>query len=149
MGEAVLQNWQQIAKGRQQAPFGYMYEANRVLFLLAKSNYANRAVLQEHLEAQGTETFSSYSLRRSLPTLAEMRRVHPDDAEVLGNWTAQGTEIRIRKVRGRLRGESSCRQARAYVGRPPDGPVTGSVAMRHMPLPCGQGRQQGNLSAGS
>ena len=34
------------------------------------------------------DMFTSYSLRRSMPTLAEMSGTHPDDADALGDWTA-------------------------------------------------------------
>ena len=41
--------------------------------------------------------FSSRSLRRSMPTLAEMRNTHPDDADALGDWTAsKDSKMRIR-----------------------------------------------------
>ena len=44
-----------------------------------------------------TDMFTSYSLRRSMPTLAEMSGTHPDDADALGDWTAaRDSKMRIR-----------------------------------------------------
>ena len=46
---------------------------------------------------QETELFSSRCLRRSMPTLAEMRETHPDDADALGDWTAsKDSKMRVR-----------------------------------------------------
>eukprot|EP00972_Heterocapsa_arctica_P021376 3147258-Heterocapsa_arctica.AAC.1 len=37
------------------------------------------------------ELLTSYLLRRSMPTLAEIRNAHPDDADALGDWTGSST----------------------------------------------------------
>ena len=97
VGGVVWGNWQRTAKGLQEPPFGLMYEKTGAAFTLQNFNTASRAVLQEHLGMQETEMFSSRSLRRSMPTLAEMRNTHPDDADALGDWTAsKDPKMRIR-----------------------------------------------------
>ena len=97
IGGVVWRNWQQTAKGLQEPPFGLMYEKTGAAFTLQNFNVASRAVLQEHLGMQETDMFSSRSLRRSMPTLAEMRNTHPDDADALGDWTAsKDSKMRIR-----------------------------------------------------
>ena len=97
IGGIVWHNWQRTAKGQQQPPFGLMYETTGVPFSLHNFNAASRAVLQEHLGMQETDLFSSRCLRRSMPTLAEMRETHPDDADALGDWTAsKDSKMRVR-----------------------------------------------------
>ena len=57
---------------------------------------------------QETDIFSLYSLRRSLPTLAEVNGVHPDDADALGDWTsAKNSKVRIRYADSDSREERS------------------------------------------
>ena len=77
--------WQELAKGCADA-FGLLY-GNGVPFSLAGFHAANRSILKEHLCMQDTDIFTSYSLRRSMPTLAEMNGTHPGDADALGDWT--------------------------------------------------------------
>ena len=97
IGGIVWANWQRTAKGLQQPPFGLMYEKSRVPFSLQNFNAASRADLQKHLGMQETELFSSRSLRRSMPTVAETRETHPDDADALGDWTAsKDSKMRMR-----------------------------------------------------
>ena len=92
----VWDAWQQLSKGRQVAPFGLLY-GNGVPFSLANFHTASRAILREHLGMLDTDMFSSYSLRRSMPTLAVMNGTHPDDADALGDWTsAKDNTMRIR-----------------------------------------------------
>jgi hypothetical protein len=79
-----------------ETPFGLLHD-NSKLFSLADFHTASRAILQEHLGMADTEIFSSYSLLRSMPTLAEMSGVHPDDADALGDWTSsKDSKMRIR-----------------------------------------------------
>ena len=97
-----------------------MYEKTGVPFSLQNFNAASRDVLQEHLGMQETELFSSRCLRRSMPTLAEMRETHPDDADALGDWTAsKDSKVRVRQVCRFSRGESRLGKDRAHVGRAP------------------------------
>ena len=92
----VRDAWQQLSKGSAVAPFGMLYE-NGVPFSLANFNTASRSVLKEHLGVHDADMFASYSLRRSMPTLAEMSSTHPDDAAALGDWTAaRDSKMRIR-----------------------------------------------------
>lgn len=92
----IWHTWQGVSKGRQVAPFGLLYE-NGVAFSLANFHTASRAILREHLGMLDTDMFSSYSLRRSMPTLAVMNGTHPDDADALGDWTsAKDNTMRIR-----------------------------------------------------
>ena len=58
---------------------------------------ASRSILKNHFGMQDTDIFTSYSLRRSMPTLADMSGTHPDDADALGDWTsAKDNKMRIR-----------------------------------------------------
>ena len=92
----IWSSWQQLAKGRAVAPFGFLCE-NGVPFSLADFHSASRSVLREHLGTRDTDIFTSYPLRRSMPTLAEMNGTHPDDADALGDWTsAKDNKMRIR-----------------------------------------------------
>ena len=92
----VWNAWQQLSKGRAVAQFGLLYE-NGVPFWLANFHAASRSVLREHLGMRDTDIFTSYSLRRSMPTLAEVSGTHPDDADALGDWTsAKHNKMRIR-----------------------------------------------------
>ena len=92
----VWDAWRQLSRGRTVAPFGLLYE-NGVPFSLANFNTASRSVLKEHFGMSDTDMFTLYSLRRSMPTLAEMSGTHPDDADALGDWTAtKDSKMRIR-----------------------------------------------------
>ena len=92
----VWDAWQQLSKGRTVAPFGLLYE-NGVPFSLANFHTASRSVLREHFGMRDADTFTSYSLRRSMPTLAEMSGTHPDDADASDDWTAtKDSKMRIR-----------------------------------------------------
>ena len=97
-----------------------------MLFFLANFHIAGRAVFQERLGMQETDMFSSYSLRRSMPTLAEMRKVHPDDADALGDWTST-KDTDASQVCG-LSGREGClSQDRAYARGAPHGRDAGSL----------------------
>ena len=64
---------------------------------LAQFHTASRSVLANGLGMKDADIFSSYSLRRSMPTLAEMNETHPDDADALGDWTSsRSCKMRIR-----------------------------------------------------
>ena len=97
IGGIVWASWQRNAKGLLEPPFGLMYEKTGAPFSLQNFNTASRAVLQEHLGMQQTEMCSSHSLRRSMPTIAGLRKTHPDDADALGDWTAsKDPKMRVR-----------------------------------------------------
>ena len=116
MGGIVWANWQRTAKGLLEPPFGLMYERTGAPFSLQNFNTASGAVLQEHLGMQETEMFSSLSLRRSMLTLAEMCKTHPDDADALGDWTAsKDSKMRVRYADSR--DERAVLIKTAHVGR--------------------------------
>ena len=92
----VWDTWQHVAAGSLETPFGLLRD-NSKLFSLSDFHAASRSVLREHLGMTDTDIFSSYSLRRSMPTLAEMGGIHPDDADALGDWTSsKDSKMRIR-----------------------------------------------------
>jgi hypothetical protein len=83
--------WNKVASRAAETPFGLLHEATDVAYNLADFTKASRAVLTQILHMGDAELFTSYSLRRSMPTLAEIRKAHPDDADALGDWTASST----------------------------------------------------------
>ena len=88
--------WQRVAASSPETPFGLLRDSGK-LFSLSDFHVASRSILREHLGMTDTDIFSSYSLRRSMPTLAEMGGIHPDDADALGDWTsAKDSKMRIR-----------------------------------------------------
>ena len=96
VGGCGWSSWQKLAKIAPSPPFGLLYQ-NAAPFSLADFRSASRAVLREHLGMQETDISPlTYSLRRSMPNLAEMS-AHPDDADALGNWiAAKNSKMRIR-----------------------------------------------------
>ena len=96
VGMFIWDRWQSLARTSAEAPFGLLYEGSSP-FSLADFHTASRAVLRQHLGMREVDIFSSYSLRRSMPTLAEMNATHPDDADALGDWTStKSSRMRIR-----------------------------------------------------
>jgi len=96
VGMFVWEQWQNLAGRSAEAPYGLLYDGPNP-FSLADFHAASRALLRQHLGMQETDIFSSYSLRRSMPTLAEMSGAHPDDADALGDWTStKSCKMRIR-----------------------------------------------------
>ena len=96
VGGCIWDHRQELARSRAVAPFGFLYEKG-VPFSLADLHSASRSILKKHLGMQDTDIFTFYSLRRSMPTLAEMNGTHPDDADAWGDWTsAKDNKMRIR-----------------------------------------------------
>ena len=92
----IWSHWQELAKGCADAPFGLLY-GDGGPFSLADFHAGSRSILKEHLGMQDADIFTSYSLRRSMPTLAEINATYPDDADALGDWTsAKDNKMRIR-----------------------------------------------------
>ena len=121
----VWNAWQQLSKGRTVAPFGLLYE-NGVPFSLANFHTASRSILKEHLGMHDTDMFSSYSLRRSMPTLAGMSGTHPDDADALGDWTAaRDGKMRIRYADSREEPSAAVKLSQADSCAISGGPLMG------------------------
>ena len=119
VGRVIWDNWVSLPKGANEPPFGLMYD-NGVPLSLAQFHTASRAVLANGLGMKDADIFSSYSLRRSMPTLAEMNGTHPDDADALGDWTsARSCKMRIRYADNR--------EERAAVAK-----LTHVLLVRHM-----------------
>ena len=96
VGGCVWDAWASLPKGAGGPPFGLLYNNGSPLSL-AQFHTASRSVLANGLGMKDADIFSSYSLRRSMPTLAEMNETHPDDADALGDWTAaRSCKMRIR-----------------------------------------------------
>ena len=89
---------------------------------------------------QETEMFSSRSLRRSTPTLAEMRTTHPEDADALGDWTAsKDSKMRVRYADSRdERAVLVTTEHMLVVRRAPHDAVPGSPRLGNLPAPIGQ-----------
>ena len=87
VGKCVWDSWAQLAKGAGAPPFGLLFD-NGVPLSLSQFHAASRSVLANTVQMRDASAFSSYSLRRSMPTLAEMSGAHPDDADALGDWTS-------------------------------------------------------------
>ena len=121
----VWNAWQQLSRGRTVAPFGLLYE-NGVPFSLANFHTASRSILKEHLGMHDTDMFSSYSLRRSMPTLAGMSGTHPDDADALGDWTAaRDGKMRIRYADSREEPSAAVKLSQADSCAISGGPLMG------------------------
>ena len=54
-------------------------------------------MLANHVGVGGADQFTSYSLRRDMPTLANLRQAPEEEADALGDWlTAKSATMRIR-----------------------------------------------------
>ena len=96
VGGCIWDSWAELANNAHAPPFGLLYN-NGIPLSLAHFHAASRAVLSNSIGMKDAGIFSSYSLRRSMPTLAEMSGTHPDDADALGDWTsARSCKMRIR-----------------------------------------------------
>ena len=119
VGGCIWDSWAKLTKGADAPPFGLLYN-NGIPLSLAQFHTASRAVLGNSIGTIDADIFSSYSLRRSMPTLAGMTGTHPDDADALGDWTSAGScKMRIRYA--------DKREERAAVAK-----LTHVLLVRHM-----------------
>ena len=98
VGGCVWEKLQSVAKGSPQPPLGLLY-GNGAAFSLANIHTASRAVLEKHFGMHDTDIFSSNSLQRSMPTLADMSGTHPGDEDAVGDcdWMlAKDTKMHVR-----------------------------------------------------
>ena len=96
IGKYLWDKWSELSGGADATPFGLLY-SNKIPLSLSQFHTATRAILSTSIGMQDVSDFSSYSLRRSMPTLAEMSGSHPDDADALGDWTsAKSSKMRVR-----------------------------------------------------
>ena len=108
VGSCIWKSCQKLAKIAPNPLFGLLCE-NTVPFSLANFRTASRAVLREYFGMQPADIFSSFSLRRSMPTLVETSGTHPDDADALGDWiSAKNSRMRIRYVGSRSSSSRIC-----------------------------------------
>ena len=75
VGRCIWDSWASLPNGANAPPFGLMYD-NGVPLSLARFHTASRAVLANSIGMKDASIFSSYSLCRSMPTLAEMNGTH-------------------------------------------------------------------------
>ncbi len=101
VGKLLWDRYTAVAGAQGQVPYGVVRDSSGSILQLADFHDACRTLLAQRLGMEDSELFTSYSLRRSLPTLAEIRRVHPDDANALGDWSDRKSNMRVRYADGK------------------------------------------------
>ena len=97
VGGALWKSWHAQVKSSGGLVYGTVLDHQGAVLGLGDFHRASRAFLAALVGTRDVDLFSSYSLRRSLPSVAEVRGATSDEADALGDWEASKEKVmRIR-----------------------------------------------------